>query len=648
MRLPRRIIGEWLLLTLVLVFLGVLVSWQGWFWRADQTLYDTGLTLSSRPVPDGIVIVAIDEKSLRRIGHWPWRRAIHASLIEKLTAAGASAVGLDIIFNEASPNETDDDHVLADAIWRNGRVVLPVVPRALASDIIEDGVPIGLLRNAAAELGHMEIQHDADGIVRNIYLWGGTKEPLYPQFALALLKVGLGDMPSRAIRTPDDQLANGTWKRDVWVHPQFAGPPGTYQTVSYADVLSGAVGAQELKGKYILVGATAAGLGDQYPTPVSEFGVNMPGIEIHATLLDDLRTNTFIVWLPPVTVAAITMFAITGMMLGLLLLSPRNGLLFSAICVAVCTLGVILLLHWGKFWLPPSGMLLGTLLAYPLWSWRRLELVQRSIDAELAELHEDDPTTIFETASSDSVDPLENRVTIVRAATLRQRMVRKARQDTIRFISHDIRGPLASIILLTEGHGDEANDHLRRVKHYARRALDLIDEFSDLIQAEILEPRKFGEVDLAALMQEAADNAWTEAQHKQIEIVIHHEMDDEAIVRGDRGQLVRAIDNLLSNAIKFSPQANKVELVLRRIGDSFEIAVTDQGRGIATQDMDKLFTRYSRIGTLDTPGLGLGLLIVKTIVEGHGGKIDVESHPEAGSTFRMTLPAALPPPYMEN
>jgi signal transduction histidine kinase len=539
--------------------------------------------------------------------------------------------------------------VFADAIWRNGRVVLPVVPRELASDIIEDGVPIGLLRNAAAELGHMEIQHDADGIVRNIYLWGGTKEPLYPQFALALLKVGLGDMPSRAIRTSNNQQENGAvWKRDVWVHLQFAGPPGTYRTVSYVDVLDGVIAPQELKGKYILVGATATGLGDQYPTPESVFGANMSGIEIHATILDALRTNTFITWLLPETVATITMFAITGIMLGLLLLSPRNGLLLSTACMVGCTLGAILLLHWGKFWLPPSGMLLGTLLAYPLWSWRRLELVQRTIDAELAELHKEDPTATLETTPKDSIDPLENRVTIVRAAAFRQRMVRKARQDTIRFISHDIRGPLTSIILLTEGHGDEADDHLHRVKHYARRALDLIDGFSDLVQAEILEPRKFEEVDLVMLTQEAADNAWTEAQHKHIEIIIHHETDDEAIVRGDRGQIVRAIDNLLSNAIKFSPQASKVKLVLRRLGDSFEITVTDQGRGIAPQDMDKLFTRYSRIGLLNTPGLGLGLLIVKTIVEGHGGKIAVDSRPDAGSTFRITLPAVQLPSHTEN
>jgi signal transduction histidine kinase len=366
----------------------------------------------------------------------------------------------------------------------------------------------------------------------------------------------------------------------------------------------------------------------------------MSGVEIHATLLDDLRTNAFIEWLPPAMTATTTALVIIGLMIALLFLSPRAGLLLSIICALGCTLGVILLLRLGNLWLPPSGMLLGTLLAYPLWSWRRLETAQRFMDTELRELHKDAPI-ISGPITESSIDPLENRITIVRAATIRQRAVHKAREDTIRFISHDIRGPLASLITLAEGHGDEAN-RLQRVGHYAQRALNLIDDFSHLVKAEILDTRKFEEVDLTTLTQEAADNVWAGAKSKQIEIIIHHETDDEAIVRGDRGQIVRAISNLLDNAIKFSPAASKIKLVLCQVGDNFEIAVTDHGRGIAVEDIDKLFIRYSRVGTLDTPGYGLGLLIVKTIIERHGGKITVESQPGIGSTFRITLPAVTP------
>jgi CHASE2 domain-containing sensor protein/anti-sigma regulatory factor (Ser/Thr protein kinase) len=637
MQLRGRALGEWTLLTALLVLLAAFAAGQGWLWRADQLLYDTGLSLNSRPVPDDIVIVAIDEESVRRIGRWPWRRAIHATLIEKLTAAEAKSVGLDIILSEAG--QPEEDKLMADAIRRNGRVVLPVVPRALAPGLLTDGRPIESFRNAAAGLGHIEIQLDADGIARSIYLWGGTEEPLHPQFALALEKVSRGDTPPRFARgSASVPMGDGTWLRDLWLHPQFAGPPGTYHVVSYVDVLTGAVGAERLRNKHVLVGATATGLGDHYPTPMSELGSTMPGIEIHANILDALRTGASIEWLSPGEVAAATAVVLLALMVGLLFLSPRDGLLLSVTVGLAALVGAVLLLQWGKLWLPPGGILLGTVLAYPFWSWRRLEAAQRFLDAELRELHENDPTT-QESAPERSADPLENRIAIVRAAAARQRAVRKMRDDTIRFISHDIRAPLASIIMLTDNEGDTAN-RLQRIGLYARNALVLADDFFRLAKAEAIDPRRFEEVDLAALVHEAADEAWLGAQKKRIGITVRDEVSGEAVVLGDRVQLARALGNLLGNAIKFSADDTTVEIALGEVDNEFELAVADQGRGIAAEDLDKLFTRYGRVGEQDMPGIGLGLVIVKTIVERHGGSVALKSEPGIGSTFRIRLPKA--------
>lgn len=651
MTLRGRALGEWTLLTAALVLLASLAAWQGWLWRADQLLYDTGLSLDSRPVPEDIVIVAIDEESLERIGRWPWRRAIHATLIEKLTAAGAAAVGLDIILSEADADAPNDDRLLAEAIRRNGRVVLPVVPRALAPGLLADGQPIELFRGAAAALGHIEIPLDADGIARGIYLWGGTGEPLRPQFALGLLKVSHGDTPA-AFANPDERTGeaagNFGWRRDVWLHPQFAGPPGTYRTVSYVDVLTGAVGAEQLRGRHVLVGATAAGLGDQYPTPMSGLGTAMSGVEIHATLLDALRSNALIDWLPPAGVATLTAAVVGALMLGLLFLSPRDGLLLSAAVGFTAAAGAILLLQAGQQWLPPSGILLGAALAYPLWSWRRLEAAQRFMDAELRELHELEPAATVDAAPARSVDPVENRIAIVRAATERQRAIRKARDDTMRFISHDIRSPLASIITLVEGASSHAcadsYTRLQRAGHYAQNALDLADDFFRLAKAEAIDARRFEDLDLTLLAQEAADETWPKAERKHIPILVRDEGSRDALVRGDRAQLGRALVNLLDNAIKFSPASTVIYVVLRDAADCLELDVVDQGCGIAPEDVDKLFTRYGRVGRRDTPGIGLGLVIVKTIVQRHGGDITVDSTPGSGSTFRIRLPRAVPQP----
>jgi CHASE2 domain-containing sensor protein/two-component sensor histidine kinase len=636
MQLRGRALGEWTLLTTVLVLLAALTAGQGWLWRADQLLYDTGLSLDSRPVPDDIVIVAIDEESVLRIGRWPWRRAIHATLIEKLTAAEAKTVGLDLILSEVGlPGE---DQLLADAIRRNGRVVLPVVPRAFAPGLLTDGRPVEIFRSAAAELGHIEIQLDADGIARAVYLWGGTEEPLHPQFALALEKVSRGDTPPRFVRSARTEASNGGWLRDTWFHPQFAGPPGTYHTVSYVDVLTGAVGADQLRGKHVLVGATATGLGDQYPTPMSELGTTMPGVEIHANVLDALRTGASIDWLTPAGVAVATAVVVLALMIGLLFLSPRDGLLLSVAVVLGTLIGAILLLQWGKLWLPPGGILLGSVLAYPFWSWRRLEAAQRYLDAELRELHEDEPATLDSTPER-SVDPLDNRIAIVRAAAGRQRAVRKARDDTMRFISHDIRAPLASIIMLTDAESD-ATSRLQRIGLYARNALVLADDFFRLAKAESIDPRRFDEVDLAALAHEAADEAWLAAEAKRIDISVRDEVSGEAVIMGDRVQLARALANLLGNAVKFSVEGTSIEIALRDAGDELELAVADQGRGIASDDIGKLFTRYGRVGEQDTPGIGLGLVIVKTIIERHGGSVAVDSTPGSGSIFRIRLQKA--------
>jgi signal transduction histidine kinase len=305
----------------------------------------------------------------------------------------------------------------------------------------------------------------------------------------------------------------------------------------------------------------------------------------------------------------------------------------------------MLLLRWGNAWLPPSSVLLGAVLAYPLWSWRRLEAAQRFMDAELLELHATEPGSTAEAPTERSVDPLENRIAIVRAAAERQRAIQKVRDDTMRFISHDIRSPLASIITIVDGAGTQAGaDNFRRLHkagHYAQSALNLADDFFRLAKAEAIDASKFEAIDLASLAHEAADEVWPQAESKRIEITVRDEGSRDALVRGDRAQLTRALCNLLGNAIKFSPEHTPVQVTLREDGRWQAIDIVDQGCGIATEDIGKLFMRYGRITKPDQPvqpGIGLGLVIVKTIIERHGGTISVASTVDAGSTFRIRLP----------
>jgi hypothetical protein len=248
-----------------------------------------------------------------------------------------------------------------------------------------------------------------------------------------------------------------------------------------------------------------------------------------------------------------------------------------------------------------------------------------------------------------SVDPMENRIAIVRATAERQRTIQKAREDTMRFISHDIRSPLASIITLAEGSGRQAGvdqeTRLRQAGHYAQIALTLADDFFRLAKAEAIDKRKFVEIDLSSLAQEAADQVWPLADAKHILIFVRDDVAGDALVLGDHSLLSRALTNLLSNAIKYSPADTEVNIDLRATGNVLEVAIADQGYGIAPADLDRLFVRYGRVKRADQPaqpGVGLGLVIVKTIVERHGGSVTVTSALGAGSTFLIRLPRAKP------
>lgn len=220
------------------------------------------------------------------------------------------------------------------------------------------------------------------------------------------------------------------------------------------------------------------------------------------------------------------------------------------------------------------------------------------------------------------------------------REAERRREDLLRVLSHDMRAPQASILTLIEMRdldpgAVDAETIIGRVGAFARRTLALADDFLRLARTE-----QFEELDLADLVAEACSEAWTLAHSKGIRIERTFEI-EEAPVLGNRPLLLRMMENLLTNAIKFSPDAATVVVSLMPQGVSWLIRVTDHGRGISKEDLPRLFTRFGRIGEgKDDPGgVGLGLVMVRTVVERHRGVVSVASEPGRGSTFSVSLPA---------
>jgi signal transduction histidine kinase len=148
------------------------------------------------------------------------------------------------------------------------------------------------------------------------------------------------------------------------------------------------------------------------------------------------------------------------------------------------------------------------------------------------------------------------------------------------------------------------------------------------------------EVDIVVVAAEAIEAMSLRARQSEIEVTLTSER-SSVVLTGDPGRLGQAIDNLISNAIKYSPHGAAVAVRIFTVSDTCVIEIADHGIGIATEELGLLFGRFFRGSTatsLHIQGVGLGLLIVKRIIEGHGGEVSVMSETGVGTTFRVVLP----------
>ncbi len=259
------------------------------------------------------------------------------------------------------------------------------------------------------------------------------------------------------------------------------------------------------------------------------------------------------------------------------------------------------------------------------------------LEAELA----DGRTLLVSTAAlyEESGDRLGTVIGLVEITDLRA--AQRAREDTLYFLSHDLRAPLASILLLAEGN---ATPELQgRISFYARSALGLVENLFRLVRAQTLDPARFMELPLEMVLQDAAEEVWALAQAKEIQLVTELPTGDDepCLVRGDGDLLCRALVNLLTNAIKYTPNGGQVTLTLAAAGEEWALSVCDTGAGIDEELSSRLFQRFSRLPTAENrriSGVGLGLAMVRAVAERHGGSVSVTSQPGAGACFTLRLP----------
>jgi signal transduction histidine kinase len=224
----------------------------------------------------------------------------------------------------------------------------------------------------------------------------------------------------------------------------------------------------------------------------------------------------------------------------------------------------------------------------------------------------------------------------------------RARDEFLAMVSHDLRTPLSAILnwahLLQDERLDEPTRRrgLAAIERSAENQRELIERLLDLSRISEGKLRvDLQPIDPAALARAAVEIVRPAAHAKGIEI--REDLEEAAgTIRGDGERLQQVFWNLLSNAIKFSARGGRVRLILRRRPEALEIVVEDEGRGISTAALGRLFHRFEQ-GDLRPEeregGLGLGLAITRHIVEAHGGTVRAESPgPGLGATFVVELP----------
>ncbi len=350
-------------------------------WRLELLSYDWRLPRHTGSVDD-IVIVAIDSESAANIQVWPWPRDIHAKLLNRLSHAGARAIGMDIVFSDLSntevpkswldePKPSLEDRLLEKALRDAGNVVLAAELQdvdtergEIESQVSSAQFPHWRFEETAAGIGMVNFSKDVDGAVRRMTVQYTYQDQMEPSFALALLEVAGGDAAraeALAGRPPHPYLPDNT------ILINYPGPTGTYKTVPYYQALEpGLVPDDVFRDKLVLIGATDPLLQDIHLSPMAgEKHKDMAGVEIQAASLATLLQGETVWPLPLYVTWLVTLLFSLLIAVGTSFLRPLRAL--PALAFPMAALGVVVpfvLLHSHRLWLPMVAPFAALVISY--------------------------------------------------------------------------------------------------------------------------------------------------------------------------------------------------------------------------------------------------------------------------------------------
>jgi PAS domain S-box-containing protein len=393
---------------------GIIVTWRAPALKVaahDAMVRARG---TARP-PDEIVIVAIDEASVKRLGRFPWPRRLMAQALHRLSDAHPKVIALNVLYSD--PTSEDDDAALAEAIKRAGNVVV-------AGQLVEaphGGAewlrPLPAIEKAAAAIGHGNVLTDLDGVARSLTL-RKTDDEGNALWAMAVEAIRVGDglrpddardapegvkVGSRLIPIEADAETEAFLTPEVESSPQmfraermaidYIGPAGSFadRTVSVADLIDGRAEPEKFNGKYVLIGATAAAMGDRVASPfTSGSGAMTPGVEVSANAITTILRSRFYRETPD-WVAAMLAAMLAAAVIGALTLAQGKHEFIKQVAailgITALTMGLSYLAFVRWMVTPPIvSLTVSLIIAPPLALLLRSLMVSAGLDDRIAEM----------------------------------------------------------------------------------------------------------------------------------------------------------------------------------------------------------------------------------------------------------------------
>ena len=635
------------------------------------------------PAPNSIVIVAIDESSMAEIKQqWPWPRSLHAQLIRHLHQAGAKVIGVDILFSE--PSDPVEDQALTDALQEATNTVL-VSALALENDPLYRYTlridPLPVFRNVAA-VGNPLIRIDADGIVRRTRILA----PDMPSFALQIVRRYLENPAVTHKTVPEFQrFRQKDLLKDLLIN--YPGPPKTIKTVSYYQALDyeRLLPPGTFSGKIVLIGRSLEVIpepqrlsGDTFLTPFSWVSQEpAAGVEIQANIISNLLEGRFVTELsqPMQSLLFVSLTSIASVVL--VRLRPLTGLIVTLILAGLFFATALLIFSQASIWLPMVSGILALILIYGGHLLARMQRVEQDRRRLLEDLNRDLESKITERTQELSLTHQELtqrhqqlEIAYQELTRTQEQLIQSEKMASLGLlvagVAHELNNPtsyihsnlefieeyaenLASIIKVCSesGHFSDQADrpntaYVESLLQTLRELISSCKEGTERIKKIVLDLRVFSRTDDLSLMAADLHDGLEStlnllAKEYQNRITVHRDYGNLPRVECYPGQINQVFMNLLQNAAQAIPNRGDVWIKTKAEGAWVSIHIQDNGVGISESDLARIFDPFFTTKPVGS-GTGLGLSISYGIIERHGGKMQVKSTMNEGTTLMIELP----------